>query len=668
MKGERRQLTVLFCDLVGSTSYSVEHALEDYLEIINSFKSLCSAAEDEFDGYIARFIGDGALFYFGYPYSQEGDAERAVHAAMSIIESIQKTPVKILGEKLFLEVRIGVATGTVLVEENNGSGLAVGDIPNLAARIQSLAPPNSILISDKTKKSLGRTFKCKAFDCHEVAGFPKKQNIWLVEREVILPHRFLALRGSISTPFVGREDETRDLLEICQRSREDRSVQIIEIIGEAGIGKSRLVSNFLKQLSKDTYVLVFNCSPHHTNSTLYPVIDQALRAARIYPKDGILTKAKKLKRFLSYSSTQAEKVLPAYMKLLGFTKNFEDLSSIEFRTIILASLVDRLRVLAKSYNVVIVCEDMHWADPTTKELVSSSFSEMRGLPVTMALTTRQRMYSGQNPSDESSEIVQAIEVSRLHSSDSQSMIQSMFGQFNLSSETIYSIEEKTDGIPLFIEDFTHLIKLKCQSDQEVTKQLSTNGLVPANLQDALLERITRLKVGKPLIQVASVIGRVSSIELLELIIEEEHCQVRKAIEELISHALILEDDYRNNSLLVFRHALVLDVTYSTLLRGQKHKLHRKVADTIQAHNPEEVLRHPQILGYHYEMASDYEQALKWISVSVEQSISNHAIEEARILINKFAELIVRTENNDMWTEKITKYKARISETVSPLQG
>ena len=634
MTAERRQLTVLFCDLVGSTKYSVEYPLEDYLEIINKYKEICQRVEKKYKGHIARYIGDGVLFYFGYPYAQEDDVERATRAALSIINLISRNSIPISGTLVKLEVRIGIATGVVLVEDSSGSGLAVGEIPNLAARIQSLAQPNSVLVSNQTKEILGRTFRFTWVSDEVLPGFSEKQAIWSVEREAILPLRFLALRGNLQTPFFGRSKEQATLIRLFKESRDSHDIRIVEVVGEAGIGKSRLVNHFLNKVSKDAYVLVFNCSSHHTNSTLYPVIDQTLRAARIYPKDDLERKTKKITNFLAHSTSEPKSMLPWYLKLLGIDTNQDDMSSQEFRAIILESLVDRLQVLAKSYHVIILCEDIHWADPTTELLVASSFEKMSGLPVTMILTTRKRIFSSESDENKRHVSVSCIDLNKLSPNESIDMIQSIFGDLKLNPATLSMIEEKTDGIPLFIEDYSHLIKEKCSSKEDVAHELGLKSQIPISLQDALLERITKLGDGKKLVQVAAAIGRTSNVEIIENVLRLDRDTLNTLVLRLIKDNIFLEDELGENQIVTFRHALVQDAAYSTMLRDQKSDTHKKVAEAIQIHNPEEVTRHPEVLGYHYEMGGELELAFKWYVRSIEHALSDQAIAEAVELVGK----------------------------------
>jgi class 3 adenylate cyclase len=452
---ERRQLTVMFCDLVGSTALSTRHDPEDLRELIGDYHRAVSETVGRFDGFVAKYMGDGVLIYFGYPQAHEDDAERAVRAGLAVIEAVGKLPAR-----EDLSVRIGIATGLAVVGDLIGEGSAqergvVGETPNLAARLQALAAPSTLVIGDATRRQIGRLFDLADLGPQALAGFAEPQPAWRVIGESGMLSRFEALRSG-EAPLVGRDEEVELLVRRWQQAKGGEG-RVMLISGEPGIGKSRLTAAVLEQLEQEKHTrLRYFCSPHHQDSALWPVIGEMERAAGFTRDDDAETKRDKLVALLGPAAETGDiSVLIELLSLPG-GKRFPrlDLNPQQRKSRTLAAMTRQLEGLAQSLPILMIFEDLHWIDPTSREFLDLVFPRLEGMPIFLIATYRPEF----QPSWAGQAHVTVLTLNRLGRSDGAAMVRRLSGNAALlSPDVVAEIVERTDGVPLFVEEMTKAV-------------------------------------------------------------------------------------------------------------------------------------------------------------------------------------------------------------------
>src|SRR5438477_1375786 len=509
-EAERRQVTVLFSGLVGSTALANEIDPEDMSALIKRYQDVCAGAIARFDGFIAKFMGDGVLAYFGYPQAQEDAAERSVYAALAIIDSLTqlKGP-----EGQALETRVGIATGIVVIGDIIGTGVArehsiVGETPNLAARLQTLAEPNSVVVSESTHHLLGRQFDYQSLGERTLKGFAKPVQVWRVLREAAVASRFAAGHAARTGPFIGRVQEMGLLLDRWRLAK-DGEGQVIFLSGEPGMGKSRIVDALFERIVDDSYYhLIFQCSPYHTNSALHPVIRQFERSAGFTLEDSAAIKLEKLEALLSATDNLSDSTRSLFADLLSIPLDDRypplDLAPAQRKAATIAAIVHQLTRLAEQKPVLFVLEDAHWIDPTTQELVTRVIDGIASMCVLVLITARPEYLSPWTGRDH----VTSLALSRLSKTQCAELIAGVATARVLNPTLVEDILAKTEGVPLFIEELTKAIMESATPDRPV---------VPATLQDSLMARLDRLGPAKEIAQVASVIGQQFSYALLEAV-------------------------------------------------------------------------------------------------------------------------------------------------------
>src|ERR1700680_4985119 len=527
---ERRQLTVMFCDLVGSTALSTRHDPEDLRELIGTYHRAVADTVGRFAGFVAKYMGDGVLIYFGYPQAHEDDAERAVRAGLAVIEAVGRLPAR-----EDLSVRLGVATGLAVVGDLIGEGAAqerggVGENPNLSTRLQALAMPNTLVIAEATRRQIGELLDLEDLGPLALAGFAEPQPAWRVIGESGMLSRFEALRSG-ETPLVGREEEVELLVRRWQQAKSDEG-RVVLISGEPGIGKSRLTAALSERIGSEPHTrLRYFCSPHHQDSALYPFIAQLERASGFARDDTVVEKLGKLRALLAPGSRDADDIT-LLAELLSLPSSAADLnlSPQRKREKLFEAVLSQLEAETQHRPVLMVFEDAHWIDPTSRELLDLTVDRVRHLPVLLAITFRpefQPPWGGQPH-------VTSLALNRLGERDGEALVQKLAGNAALTPDIIAEIVERTDGVPLFLEELTKAVLESAGQGDRVAAVLATTSLaalsVPATLHASLMARLDRLgPAAKEIAQISAVLGREFAYELIEPVAQRPEKELQTAL-------------------------------------------------------------------------------------------------------------------------------------------
>jgi class 3 adenylate cyclase len=640
---ERRQLTVMFCDLVGSTALSGRLDPEEMREIIRVYQDACSGPIARYDGFIAKFMGDGILAYFGFPRAHEDAAERAVRAGLDIVAAVGR-----LRAAEPLTVRVGIATGLVVVGDLIGEGTSqeqavVGDTPNLAARLQALAAPGSVVVAASTRRLLGDLFKLRNLGHQEVKGFTEPINAWAVEGLLASESRFEAAHAARLTSFVGRELEIALLLDRKNLAWQGEG-QIVLISGEPGIGKSRIAAALSARLATEPHMrLRYQCSPYHTNSALHPFIGQLERAAEIKADDPSDKALDKLEAVLAMGASRVQAVAPIFAALLSipFSGRYSPLtlSPAQQRRQTLAALLDQLEGLARCKPILLLFEDAHWADATSLELLDLMADRLGHLPILALVTFRP----GFEPAWAGLHNVTKLSLVRLDRSQVQAMVEQVTGGRRLPAEVTAQIIDKTDGIPLFVEELTKAV-MEAGILVENTEGYRLDGplpplAIPATLQDSLMARLDRLAAIKEMAQVGAAIGREFSYALLHTVTRRNEASLDSALSQLEEAGLLFRTRAPPDVHYTFKHALVQDAAYESLLKSRRQVLHRRIAEALRERFSATVDTEPEVVAHHYTQAGLTESAVEWWGKAGDRALQAFAYKEAIAHLEKALSLV-----------------------------
>jgi class 3 adenylate cyclase/predicted ATPase len=641
---ERRHLTVLFCDLVGSTELSTRLDPEDMRDVLRDYQNACSRVVTHYDGYVAKFMGDGVYAYFGYPRAHEDDVERAIHAALGLVDAIRQLDNK----KIDLAVRVGIATGPVVVGDLLGQGAAqeaavTGETPNLAGRLQSLAGANAIVISDATHRLAGGIFECADLGRHALKGFADPVQAWSVIRPRPVESRFDATRASSITELIGRDEEVEILLRRWQRAKASQG-QTVLIAGEPGIGKSRLVHALRDVVALDPHTrLSFQCSPYHTGSAMHPVIEQLQHAAKFEPADEAAAKLNKLEVVLALAGRNDRQTVSLFASLLSIPTegHYAPLafSPPQLKERTLTALVQQLEGLAERQPVLFVFEDAHWIDPTSMELLERTIARLQDLPLLAVITYRPEF----NAPWIGREHVTSLTLNRLSRKDRATMVERVAGETRLPEELLDQIASRTDGVPLFVEELTksmlESVELRAAVQRNTPGGAMPTLAIPDTLQDALMARLDRLAPIKDKLQVGACIGREFSFGLLAQVTRVPADELSAALDQFTEAELIFRRGEPPAAVYTFKHALVQDAAYSSLLRNRRAEIHGKIANAIETTFPDIVQTQPEIVAYHLTEASLTERAIPmWVEAG-RNAARKSANTEAIWHFNKALELL-----------------------------
>ena len=627
---ERRQVTVMFSDLVGSTALSARMDPEDLREVISAYQKCVAEIVRRFGGFVAKYMGDGVLVYFGYPQAHEDDAERAVLAGLELIAAVTG-----LKTRAPLQTRVGIATGLVVVGDLIGSGEAqergiVGETPNLAARLQGAAEPNTVVIAESTRRLLGNLFELQDLGGKDLKGVAGPVRAWAALRTSSAEGRFEALHVSGLTALVGREEELELLLRRWSRAKSGEG-QVVLLSGEAGIGKSRLTAALLERLADEPHTrLRYFCSPQHTDSAFYPIIGQAERAAGLAHDDKPQARLDKLDAMLAQTSTSIEDAaLFADMMSLPNDGRYPalDLTPQQRRQRTLEALNSQMDALTHQNPVLMIVEDAHWSDPTSLEVFGRTVDQIKTLPGLLIVTFRPEFnapWAGRSH-------VMSLALNRLGERETAAIIAGLVGNKELPAGVMADIVERTDGIPLFVEEMTKAV-LEAESEGEARQTAgavpSPAMAVPASLHASLMARLDRLGPAKEVAQIGAAIGREFSHALLAAVVRKPETELGSALDGLIAAGLLFRQGVPPHATYLFKHALVQDAAYGTLLREPRRALHARIAETLENQFSEIAESRPELLARHYTEAGLIEKAVGLWGKAGQRSLARSALVEA----------------------------------------
>ena len=579
---ERRQVTVLFSDLVGSTALAGRMDPEDLREVISAYQKCVAEAVSHFGGFVAKYMGDGVLVYFGYPQAHEDDAERAVRAGLELVQAVGG-----LKSSAPLQTRVGIATGLVVVGDLIGTGSAqeqpvVGEAPNLAARLQALAEPNTVVIAESTRQLTRGLFEYLDLGTVSLKGFNESVPAWELIGTSEAESRFEALRVA-TTPLVGREEEMALLMRRWAQAKTGEG-QIVLVCGEPGIGKSRLAQTMVERLAGEPHIrLRFFCSPHHQDSALYPVIVHFERAAGFRRDDTAEQRLDKLEALLAQATNDLGTVAPLIADLLSVPIG-ERYPALNFtpqkrKEKTLAALTSQIDGLSVREPVLMVYEDVHWSDPTTRESLDLLVDRLSGRRVLAIITFRPEF----TPPWIGRPHVTMLTLNRLAPRQRAEMIGHVTGGKALPREISNQIVDRTDGVPLFIEELTKSVVesglVTDTGDSYVGTGPAAPLAIPTTLHASLLARLDRLAPTREVAQIGAALGRSFSHELISAVAQMPQHKLDEALEQLVGAELIFRRGTPPDAEYTFKHALVQDAAYSTLLRSRRQQLHGRIATT-----------------------------------------------------------------------------------------
>ena len=658
---ERRQLTVLFCDLVGSTELSRKLDPEDMQDINRAYQDMCRTVIERYDGYIARYMGDGVLAYFGYPRAHEDDAVRAVHTGLNIISEMNSINQGVGGKHAVeLSVRVGIATGPVVVGDVVGKGAsqestAIGETPNFAARLQGLAEPNSIIIASETRGLAKEHFEYTKIADQRVKGFDTPLTVWRVNNERALGGRFDARHTAEMSSLVGRTEELALIMRRWEQVKENEG-QVVLLSGEPGIGKSRIIQALRESLSsEDCTFLRYQCSPYHTNTALWPIIEQLERAVDIQPGDDSECRLNKLKNLLMLSSKNIESTLPYIAGLLSFDTNEQyplpPLSPQELKDLTLQQLVEQIIGLASRQPVVMLYEDAHWSDPTSLELLGKIIQQLTDLPILLLVAFRPEF----TPPWMDVDYVTGLSLNRMSRREVSSLATEISGGKHLPREVLDAILERTDGVPLYVEELTKLVLesevLSEKGDEFILNAPLPTIEIPMTLKDSLMARLDRLGSARETAQVAAVIGRQFNYDILAAISIVSSEELKNALTELSAAGLLIQKGYPPSVKYMFKHALVRDAAYESLLKSRRCALHGALAESLEsrhAGNPDEA---DESIAYHYSQANRPKKAVEYLVKSATKAAQLYSHREAIESLKQALEQIEKSSDESLRNQR-----------------
>ena len=618
-EAERRQITVMFCDLVGSTALSEALDPEELRAVMTAYRGAAGDVVARYDGTVAQYLGDGIMVYFGWPNAHEDDAVRAVRAALDVVAAVMT-----VAAAQPLGVRIGIATGPVVVgasgEGQGDADLAVGETPNIAARVQGVAQPNTVAVADSTRRLLGNAFDLDDLGSHDAKGVSGGLRVHRVAGESASESRFEATRAAGMTPFVGREEEVAMLTRRWSQAKEGEG-QVVLLSGEPGIGKSRITEELNDRLAAEAHTrLRYQCSPYHTNTAFHPIIAQIERAAGFERDDDAEAKLDKLEATLG--GKDGDKAVPLIAAMLSLPIDRYpslELSPQRQKDQTIEALADQVVTLAAEAPVLMILEDAHWIDPTTLDAFEPVIEAVQAASILLVITHRPEF----TPPWSGFGHMTMISLNRLSRKQAQSVVAQLTGGKALPDQVLDQIIAKTDGVPLFVEELTKTV-LEAGFLTESDEAYALDGplpplAIPETLQDSLMARLDRLSKAKDVAQIGACIGREFSFDLLTAISPLGEDDLATALKEAIDSALILARGAPPETKYTFRHAFVRDAAYASLLKDRRRDLHARIADALRTKFPETAAHEPELLALHYDRAARPLDAIEFWLTAAQQA-------------------------------------------------
>lgn len=634
---ERRHLTVMFVDLVGSTAMATRMDPEDMHHVITNYQNTVAGVVTRFDGFVAKFMGDGVLCYFGWPRANEDDAERAVRAGLAMIDAIRRFQEP---NGNALSTRVGIATGLVVVGDMIGSGAAqeaavVGETPNLAARLQGLAQPNQLVLPRQTKNLLGDIFDLAPMGAHNLKGIVPPVDAFAVLGENSKESRFVARQSGTITPIVGREPELARLSE-CWTKAQSGKGQVIVVSGEAGIGKSRIAKAAVDLALKEKHIrLTYQCSPYHADSAFFPVMQQLAFAARFETSDSTDTKLDKLEALLGQDPDDLK--LMASLLGLEAEKRYGklELNPAQQRAQTMQMFLRLLVAQSKIKPVLMIYEDLHWIDPTSLELLETLLDTVADNRILMLATARPTFDYGFGGHP----IVTRFTLNRLGREQIAAISAKLTGGKMLPDEIVEIITQRTDGVPLFVEELTKTI-LESGALKEVGNRYVLNGplstiAIPTTLHDSLMARLDRLQPIKEVAQTAACIGREFAHGLLAKVTALPEPKLAVALNGLIEAELIYRRGLPPDATYLFKHALVRDAAYESLLKERRRAVHTRILSALET----DASVAAEVLAVHAEAANLTDRAIALWDTASKTAIARPAFDEAIAHLGRAIDLL-----------------------------
>jgi class 3 adenylate cyclase/predicted ATPase len=637
---ERRQLTVLFCDLVGSSTLSEETDPEDLREIMRQYRNSCDEVVHKYKGYVAQYLGDGILVYFGYPTAHEDDASRAVQTGLELIRAIAKLNHRLQQEfNISISIRLGIHTGLVVVGEisdGDKRSMALGETPNIAARLQGLADPDTIVISSATYRLCQNYFECGSLGDHDLKGFSRPFTLYRVVKEH--DHREDFTTGSKQTPLIGREQESALLLDRLDQAKQGVG-QVVLLSGEAGIGKSRLAQFVRESVSDEPHVLVeIYGSPYYQNSYLHCAAQLIRRHLGLSGKSD-QEKISALESLFKRYDVCAQDKVPLFADLLSIPLDGERYQELQFTPVqkkqkTLEVFLTLAMAISSKKPLIIIAEDLHWMDPTTMDLLGMFIDQVPTASIFLLMTYRMEYTPTWTPRSHMTQ----ISVNRLTRDQTAHMIKWLANNKELPQELVQEITNKTDGTPLFVEELTKMVlesDLLIETDDSYQLVSPISSLaIPSSLQDSLMSRLDRLGPNKELAQLSATLGREFSYNLLKAVAKPAETLFENRLAHLVYSELLYQRGIPPEASYTFRHALVHELAYQSLLKKTRQQYHHHISKTLQERFPEIIEESPEIMAHHCTEAGDYKEALKYWLEAGKKSIKRSAITDAIVHLNK----------------------------------
>jgi class 3 adenylate cyclase/predicted ATPase len=638
-EAELRQITVMFCDLVGSTQLSQKLDPEDLQKLLDAYRRACSTAIRRYGGEVARYFGDGVMSFFGWPYAHEDDAVRAVHAALEIVSGVTK-----ISGPVTLACRVGISSGPVLVGETASSTAswsmdAVGETPNIAARLQTLAAIDTVLISESTRRLVSAVFDLEDLGLQELKGVAEAIHVYRVLAAKSAGSRFEAAHSGSLTPLIGRSSELSLLLDRWKKVKESDG-QVILLSGIPGVGKSRLLHELKSHIQREPHILLHHqCSPYHSQSAFFPVIEQIEKAARLTARDADADKIAKIKAYLPPSANNSVEPVLLIANLLSVsTESHHELSELtpqQIKNRTISTLVDMLLAFSLQCSTVCIFEDAHWVDPSTLELLDLIISRIGHARVLLIVACRPEF----RPTWLAHANITTHSLTRLSQSEVNTMIRNLLRGGSIPQQLVDQIIEKADGVPLFIEELTSSTLSGPLRETLGRTEQAASLRVPETLSDALMERLDRVAPSRRIAQIAAVIGREFSYDLLSAAARIEKEGMQSAISLLEQADVIYRVSISPFVRFAFKHVLLRDAIYDSLLRSKKQQIHADIAAILEHDFSKLVENQPEVLAFHYQEASNHQLAIRYWFKSGQRALARSANVEAIAIFRKALQLL-----------------------------